>query len=65
MESFVTALHGLVEHCSYGNLREEMIQNRIVVRLLDTALFEKLQLDADLTLEKAMTVATQSETVKK
>ena len=38
-----------------------MIRDRIVVGLLDTALSEKLRLDSDLTLEKAMTSAYQQE----
>ena len=34
-DSFITALHGLAEHCNYGALRSEMIQDRIVVGLLN------------------------------
>ena len=63
VDMFITSLHSLAEHCSYGNLKEEMIRDRIVVGLLDTALSEKLQLDSDLTLEKAMTSARQREMV--
>ena len=65
VDIFITALHNLAEHCRYGELREEMICDRIVVGLLDTALSEKLQLDPDLTLEKAMTSACQREMVRK
>ena len=53
VDMFITSLHSLAEHCSYGNLKEKMIRYRIVDCLLDTALSEKLQLDSDLTLEKA------------
>ena len=62
---FVFALYGLVEHFKYENLRTEMIRDRIVVRLRDQKLSERLQLEADLTLEKAMTMAHQSECVRK
>ena len=65
VDTFITALHSLAEHCMYGELRDEMIQDRIVVGLLDTALSEKLQLDPELTLEKAMTTARQREMVRK
>ena len=65
VDTFITALHNLAEHCRYGKLREEMIQDRIVVGLLDTALSEKLQMDPDLSLEKAMTSARQREMVRK
>ena len=42
-----------------------MIRDRIVVGLRDSSLSEKLQLEADLTLEKAITNAHQQESVKK
>ena len=57
VDDFVTALLCLSEHCQYGNLREEMIQDRIVVRFRDSSLSEKLQLAANLTLEKALAFA--------
>ncbi|XP_068723715.1 uncharacterized protein [Montipora capricornis] len=41
-----------------------MIRDRIVVGLADQKLSEKLQLDADLTLEKAMNTVRQSESVR-
>jgi hypothetical protein len=30
-DSFIKALYTLVEHCEYGNLKEDMIRDRIVV----------------------------------
>ena len=42
-----------------------MIRDRIVVGLRDRKLSERLQLEADLTLEKAITMARQSESVRK
>ena len=42
-----------------------MIRDRIVVGLQDGKLAEKLQLDSELTLEKAVNQAQQSEAVKK
>lgn len=42
-----------------------MIRDRIVVGLQDRKLSEKLQLDATLTLQKAITSVCQAETVKK
>ena len=41
-----------------------MIRNRLVVGLGDSKLSEKLQLDPELTLEKAITQVRQAETVK-
>ena len=52
VEQFVTALDKLAEHCSYGNLRDEMISDHLVVSLLDASVSLKLQMDPDLTLKK-------------
>uniref|UniRef100_A0A8C5FT87 Tick transposon n=1 Tax=Gadus morhua TaxID=8049 RepID=A0A8C5FT87_GADMO len=65
VDSFVTALYALAEHCSYGVLHDELIRDRLVVGLLDNRLSERMQLDADLTLDKAVRMARQSEEVKK
>ena len=63
VDSFITDLRALAEHCNYKDLHDEMIRDRIVVSLRDAALSEKLQLDSKLTLEKAVTTARQAETV--
>ena len=65
VDSFITNLHCLAEHCNYGSLRNEKIYDRIVVGLLDAGLSMKLQLDPETTLEKATTAARQNESVKK
>ena len=64
IDSFVTALYCLAEHCQYGTLHDEMIRDRIVVGLKNMKLSEKLQNDPDLTLQKAIQQACQSEAVK-
>ena len=46
-------LYNLAESCSYAEVKDEMIRDRLVVGIQDMALSEKLQLDAELTLEKA------------
>ena len=65
VDAFITDLYCLSEYCEYGALRDEMIRDRIVVGLRDMKLSEKLQLDPNLTLEKAINAARQSEAVKK
>ncbi|XP_071094558.1 uncharacterized protein [Haliotis cracherodii] len=65
VDSFITALYGLAEHCAYGTLQDNLIHDRIVVGIRDTGLSERLQLDGELTLEKAIKMARQSETVKR
>ena len=64
-DAFVMDLYSLAEHCDYRDLREELIRDRIVVGILDRVLSEKLQMDATLTLEKAVSLVQQSESVKK
>ncbi len=51
-EQYITVLYSLVETCKFGALRDEMLRDRIVVGIRDTALSERLQLDPDLTVEK-------------
>ena len=63
VDNFITDLHCLAEHCAYGELHSEMIHDRIVVGLLEDGLSEKMQLDPNLTLEKAVSMACQSEAV--
>ena len=64
VDSFITDLYGLARYCNFGALKEELIRDRIVVGLQNRELSEKLQLDPNLTLEKATNLARQRETVK-
>jgi hypothetical protein len=52
---FITALYKLVATCDYGDKRDELLRDRIVVGISDKQLSEKLQRDDKLTLEKAVT----------
>ena len=65
IDDFVTSLYRLSEHFGYGDIRNELIRDRIVVGLRDSMLSEKLQLDSNLTLETAITAACQREQVRK
>ena len=64
VDAFITGLYALAEHCGYGDLHDEMIRDRIVVGIRNAQLSEKLQLDYELTLEKAVTQVRQSEAIK-
>ena len=64
VDSFVTSLHCLAEYCGYEGLKNEMIRDRIVVGLRDANLSMRLQMVPDLSLEKAVTLARQSEAVQ-
>ena len=65
VDDFIMDLYRLAEHCSYGNLHDELVRDRIVVGLRSAALSEKLQRDADLTLDKAVRMAREDETIRK
>ncbi|MCJ8732385.1 hypothetical protein PDJAM_G00210790 [Pangasius djambal] len=60
VDSFHTALQCLAEYCGYGALHNEMVRDRFVVGLRDKRLSEQLQMDPELTLEKAVNRARQS-----
>ena len=50
MDSFIPDLYGQARYCNFGALKEE---NHIVMGLQNRKLLEKLQLDLNLTLQKA------------
>ena len=54
LDHFITALHTLSEHCGYGDMRDQLIRDLIVVGISDDKLSEMMQLDPDLTLEKTI-----------
>ena len=62
-KSFIAALHKLSIYCNYGVLRNELIHNRIIASIYNEKLSEKLQLDVNITLEKAITLVKQTEQV--
>ena len=62
-EDFIMALYTLAATCNYGGLEKEMIRDRLVVGIKDSALSETLQTDAKLTLETAKTKIRQHEAV--
>ena len=64
-EQCIMALYTLAANCNYGALEAEVIHDRLVVGIRDTSLSECLQLDPDLTLEKAKKAIHQREAVHK
>ena len=65
VKNFITNLHCLAKHCKFGMLKDELIQDGIVVRHKNKKLSKKLQLNPNLTLKKATAQARQSKEVKK
>ena len=70
MEQYIAAFYRLIDACDYGdqgdygNLTHEILRDRLVVGIRDTALSVRLQMDPDLTLDKAMKSIWQREAVK-
>ena len=63
-EQFIASLYNLASDCNFGELKNELIRDRIVVGIRDTSLSERLQMDPELTLEKAKTLVRQREAVR-
>ena len=63
-ERYITTLYSLIETCEYGELKDEMLRDRIVVGIRDKGLSDKLQMDATLTLETAKKLVRQKEAVR-
>ena len=63
-EQYITSLYNLVENCEYGDLASDMIRDRLVVGIRDNALSQRLQMDSELTLEKAKRQIRQREVVQ-
>ena len=64
VNAYIMELYKLIENCDYGALTAEMIRDRIVVGIRDVALSKRLQLNPDLTLEKAKKMVRQLEAVQ-
>ena len=60
VEQFITSLYNLAADCNFGELKDEL---KIIVGIRDTSLSEWLQMDPELTQEKAKTVIQQREAV--
>lgn len=64
VEAFVRSVYELAQHCEFGISKDEHIRDRIVIGILDNDVSQKLQLEPDLTLEKAIQLARQNEQIK-
>ena len=54
VDSLITDLYTLAEFCVFGDLHDELIRDRTVVGIRDKNLSERLQLESELTLSKAI-----------
>ena len=63
-EKYITVLYQLVETCEYGEFQQQMLRDRLVVGMKDTAFSERLQMNPDLTLDKVKRELRQKEAVR-
>jgi len=59
VEAFIQNLYELAEHCEVDLQRDEQIQDRIVIGILDKSLLQKLQMKSDLNHDTAIEMACQ------
>ena len=64
VDEFITDLSFLAKHCGYNDLHDKMIRGRIIVEIWDSQLSEKLQMESNLMLKKALTLLRQSKSEK-
>ena len=64
VEQFITSLYQLVEDCEYRKIKDQMVHDCLVVGLHDLVLSQWLQMDMDLTLEKAKMLSRQREAIR-
>ena len=64
VDQFITNLYSLADNGEFGNMKDELIRDCLVVGIRDVTLSERLQTDEALTLEKAKKLARQREAVK-
>ena len=59
VEQFITRLHQIADTCEFGEMRSEMIRDRLVIGIRDQQLSERLQMEPELTLAKAEKLTRQ------
>ena len=64
VDHFITEIHTLAESCEFGEMKQALIRDRLIVGIWDLALSERLQLEPNLTLDKAKRLICQCEAVK-
>ena len=63
IEEYLRALYEHSDLCDFPN-KDDTIRDRLVIGIIDQELSEKMQLEPDLTLEKAITMARQREQIR-
>ena len=51
IEAYLAALHQLAKNCNFGQLRDRLIRDRVIVGVGNDSIIEKLWADKQLTLD--------------
>jgi len=64
-DAYITTLYSMARHLRFGELHDALLRDQTVVGIKDKNLSEKLQMDLDLTLKKAVDLVCHREFVKR
>ena len=64
-DTYLTSLRSLAKTCNFGELRDNLLRDRIVLGLLDNATRKKLLAEPKLTLDKCVNICRANETTTK
>ena len=64
IDSYATELRTRVDHCDFGDLKDSLIRDKIVIRIRDSKTRERLLRESELSLDKACQICRTSEKVK-
>ena len=64
IEAYVAAIRQLAKNCNFGQLRDKLIRDQVVVGIRDDSIGEKLLADKQLTLDKRLQIGRAYETSK-
>ena len=56
IDEYVTELKARSQHCEFGDLRESLIRDKIVLGVQDKKIQERLLRETDLSLDKAISI---------
>ena len=63
-DSFLTRLKNIAASCEFGELKEELIRDRIVIGIRGDSVLERLQREKNLTSEGATQIVNTAEAIK-
>ena len=64
IDSYATKLRTIAGHCDFGDLKDSLIREKIVIGIRDSETQERLLRESDLSLDKALQICRASEEVK-